>query len=289
MNVIALGFFDGVHIGHAALLNQTVSVSNRLGLDSCALTFDVQPKQFISGKGEPLLNTTQDREYLLKQYVQRVLTLRFDDFLMRMEPQIFIAEKIKPSAAHVVVGEDFRFGYKGEGTSTLLAMECKKFGIGCDIVPLIALDSTTVGSTLIRRLIADGSMEDAVRFLGHAHILSGTVKHGRRLGTTIGAPTVNIEIPEHIVKPAYGVYLTRTFACGQRFPSITNIGVRPTVAENNRPNTETTIFGFSGDLYGEQIRIEFIKHMRNEKRFDSVDRLKAQIARDIETAKEMHG
>jgi riboflavin kinase/FMN adenylyltransferase len=290
MNVIALGFFDGVHIGHAALLKQTATVSSRLGLSSCAMTFDIQPKQFIYGESEPLINTADDREYLLRQYVQRVLTLNFDERLMRMEPRDFISEIIKPNAAHVIAGEDFRFGHKGAGTSANLVNECEKLGIGCDIVPLAAVDGTTASSTLVRRLIAEGDMERAIRFLGHAHILSGIVKHGQKLGTSIGSPTVNIEIPKHIVKPAYGVYLTHAFVCGQLFPSITNVGVRPTVAKSeiNCPNAETTIFGFSGDLYGEHIRIEFLKFMREERCFDSIESLKAQIAQDINTAKSLH-
>jgi riboflavin kinase/FMN adenylyltransferase len=282
MFVIALGFFDGVHIGHAALLNKTAEIAKKLGLLSCASTFDVQPKN------EPLINTAEDREFLLNQYVQHVITLRFDEKLMRTEPRDFIAEHIKPIAAHVVAGEDFRFGYKGAGTSAFLAEECEKHGIGCDIMPIVSPDGTPAGSTLIRRLIAEGEMEHAVKILGHPHILSGTVKHGKKLGTSIGSPTVNINVPEQIVKPAYGVYLTRTFACGQLFPSLTNVGVRPTVAANNCPNAETTIFGFSGNLYGEHIRLEFLEFMREERRFDSIEKLKSQIAADIETALHLH-
>ncbi|MCL2081098.1 MAG: riboflavin biosynthesis protein RibF [Oscillospiraceae bacterium] len=288
MYVLALGFFDGVHIGHAALLDHAAAVAERLGLDSCALTFDAHPRQVISGKPEPLINTVQDREYLLRRHVKNVITLRFDERVMRMAPGAFIRETIKPLAAHVVAGADFRFGYNGTGTSEYLAAECKKLGIGCDVVPIVSLDGVPAGSTLIRRLIAKGNMEAAVRLLGHPHILSGPVEHGRRLGASIGAPTVNLNLPDGIVRPAYGVYLTRVFARGRLLNSVTNTGVRPTVAENGRPNAETTIFGFSGDLYGEHIRVEFLKFMRPEKRFCSVEALRSQIAGDVEAALAEH-
>lgn len=288
MNAIALGFFDGVHIGHAALLKQAAEVSARLGLISCALKFDIQPRQLTSGAGDPLINTSTDREYLLKQHVERVITLHFDEHLMHMSPHNFIADVIKPHAAHVVAGHDFRFGFKGEGTPEFLAKECEKLKIGCDIIPCVELEGTTASSTLIRKLIVQGEMEKAVRFLGHAHILSGMVRYGKKLGTSIGSPTVNLEIPDGVVRPAYGVYLTRTFVNGQLLPSVTNVGVRPTVTQNSRPNAETTIFGYSGDLYGENIRVEFIKFMREEKRFESVELLREQIQRDIQNALDLH-
>lgn len=288
MNVIALGFFDGVHIGHAALLKQAAEAAKRLGLTSCALKFDIQPRQLTSGTGDPLINTSTDREYLLKQHVEHVITLHFDDHLMHMSPHTFINDVIKPNAAHVVAGHDFRFGFKGEGTPEFLADECTKLGIGCDIIPCVELDGMTASSSLIRKLIAEGEMEKAVRFLGHAHILSGTVGYGKKIGTSIGSPTVNLEIPKNVVKPLYGVYLTCTFAKGQLFPSVTNIGTRPTVTQNDRPNAETTIFGFSGDLYGENIRVEFLKFMREEKKFESVEELRAQIQQDISNALDLH-
>ena len=288
MNVLTLGFFDGVHIGHAALLNRAADLSARLGLTSCALTFDIQPGRLTKNDRSPLINTLADREFLLKKYVKRIITLRFDEKMMNMNPLDFISDIIAPNAAHVVVGFDCRFGRGGLGTPELLAKECKRLNIGCDIIPPVTLDGAKVSSTLIRELIANGKTEEAVRHLGHPHILSGLVSHGKGLGSAIGAPTVNIELPDDIVKPLFGVYLTQIFAKGKMWQSVTNVGVRPTVSQNGRPNAETTIFGFSGDLYDTEIRLEFLQFLRSEKQFNSIDELAGQIAADIDEAKRLH-
>lgn len=287
MKVIALGFFDGVHIGHAALLKRAAGLSG----DSCALTFDVPPEFFTKGVRQPLIVTPADRETLLKEYVRETFILHFDSSVMHMNWSDFIDDILvgKLRAGHVVAGHDFHFGYKGEGTPERLVSECARLGIGCDIIPKVELDGVTVSSTYIRSLISRGDMENASRFLGRPYFLSGTVEHGRGLGTALGMPTVNLALSEEIQAPMFGVYQTLTLIDGMRIPSITNVGVRPTVEKNGSPTAETTIFDFNGNIYGKQIRVEFLRFIREEQTFEDLNALRTQVQHDVETVRAMHG
>lgn len=288
---IALGFFDGVHTGHSKLLIRTAEAASERGLTPCVFTFDRHPINEITGHPLPLLNTVDDRSYIINKYygISEVIVAHFDSALMHLPWRSFIRDMMADmyQAKYLVAGWDYRFGYKGEGNPKLLCAEAAALGIGCDIIPEVTLDGITVSSTYIRKLVSEGEMEKAARFLGHPHILSGVVTHGMRLGRTLGIPTINITLPPEIAQPLNGVYASRVIVDdnGLSFPGVTNIGVKPTVTDSGEVVVETHIIGFSGDLYGKLVRLELLKFMRPETRFTDVDGLKNQVLRDIEKAK----
>ncbi|HJC41333.1 MAG TPA: riboflavin biosynthesis protein RibF [Candidatus Intestinimonas pullistercoris] len=283
---VALGFFDGVHLGHGALLHRVGEVSAQKGLVPSAFTFDAHPSSRITGAVTPLLSSPADRADLMRRLygIQDVIVAHFDS-MMRMDWRDFVTEYLvkEHGAAHVVAGHDFHFGYKGEGNPQRLQDLCRELGIGCDIIPKVELEGITVSSTYIRTLIAQGEMERAMEFLGHPHILTDRVGHGKRLGSTLGFPTVNLHFPEGVLVPAHGVYVTRVrFQDGTSRPAVTNIGVRPTVDDGDRVNVEGYILDFSGDLYGQVIRMEFYKKLRGERKFPSLEALRDEIMKNAQ-------
>ncbi len=281
--VIALGFFDGVHLGHAALLRRVAERAEELGAVPAAVTFDGHPENVISGQVRvPLINSPADRGGLMERLygIREVITAHFDRAMMRMDWRDFVTEYLvrEHGAVHLVAGHDFRFGYRGEGTPQRLQSLCGELGLGCDIVPRVELDGVTVSSTHIRALIAQGEMEEAVRFLGHPHILSGPVVHGAELGRTLGTPTANLALPEGVLSPAFGVYACKVILPdGAERPAVANVGVRPTVSDANTVSVEPWILDFDGGLYGQTIRLEFYKQLRPERKFASVEELRAAI------------
>lgn len=284
--VIALGFFDGVHLGHGALLRRVSEVSARLNAVSAAVTFDYHPKTLVGSKCVSLINTPEDREWLMKSVygLDDVIVLAFDRSMMELPWDRFVTEILveRFRAVHVVAGHDYRFGYKGEGNPQRLQQLCARLGIGCDIIDCVELDGVTISSTHIRSLLEQGEMEQANRFLGHPHVLSGTVVHGKQVGRTIGIPTANLMIPERVLVPAYGVYATRVILEDRSCLAVTNVGVRPTVNDGRGVTVEPWILDFDGDLYHKTIRVEFHKQLRGEKKFNSLDELKNEIILNAE-------
>lgn len=286
--VLALGFFDGVHLGHGGLLKKTREVANRLGLPAAALTFDTHPDTLVFGAKVPLLNTPEERKYLMQRLygIDQVLTLHFDRATMEQPWQEFVRKTLvqKYRAAHVVCGHDYRFGAGGRGTPEKLAEECARLGLGFDCIPEIRLEGQTVSSTLIRSLLEGGETAKAVRFLGHPHILTGTVISGRHLGRTLGIPTANLSVSEGILVPKFGVYAARAVFDGQTRPAVVNIGVRPTV-DGHTVTVEPWILDFDGDLYGHTLRLELTDYLRPEQKFASLEALKSEILRNAETVR----
>ncbi len=287
--VIALGFFDGVHRGHGALLRCAAQRAQELHARSAVFTFDRPPKEVVTGKPVYLINSTEDRRELMERIygIDEVIFAPFDDKMMHCSWQDFITELLvrDNGAVHLVAGHDHRFGYKNQGTPELLAAKCRELGIGCDIIPKVEQDGITVSSTYIRTLVEAGEMERAAEFLGHRHCLSHTVCHGQHFGRTIGIPTVNLTVPPNVLVPAYGVYITRVFLPdGSSCAGVTNVGVRPTVSDSGDVTVETFLLDFDGDLYGKKLRLEFYRRLRGEIRFATAQELKEQIHRDIEAA-----
>ncbi len=285
--VIALGFFDGVHLGHAALLRRAKERAAEYGVPAAALTFDQHPDTLVTGEHVALINTRRDRELLLRGLygMDEVLLLHFDRETMHTPWQTFVRDYLvgELDACHVVCGHDFRFGDRGEGTPERLNALCASLGIGCDIIARVTLDGQTVSSTLIRTLIADGQMERANEFLGHPHRLSGTVVPGRQLGRTIGIPTANLAAPAGILQPRFGVYAARvTLESGAVYPAVTNVGIRPTVDDRTNVTVEPWLLGFEGDLYGTTILVEYHRFLRPETKFDGIDALREEILRNAE-------
>ena len=288
--VIALGFFDGVHRGHAALLQRAAQRAKELGVESAVFTFNRPPKEVVTGKKVYLINSTDDRRDLMERLygIDRVIFAPFDDNMMHCSWQDFLHELLirENSAVHLVAGHDYHFGYKNEGNPQLLQEACAKLGIGCDIIPKVELDGITVSSTYIRTLVESGDVERAAQFLGHRHCLSQAVRHGQHFGRTIGIPTVNLTIPEGVLVPRYGVYISRVYLPdGRSFPGVTNIGTRPTVSSSPEVTVETFLLDFDGDLYDRRIRLEFFCHLRGEQRFPDALALRDQIHRDIDHAR----
>ena len=184
-------------------------------------------------------------------------------------------------AAGFVCGEDFRFGHKGQGNAQLLADFCRQRNMPYAIVSAQLLDGIRISSTYIRQLIAAGQMEEAAKFLGHPHILSGVVVSGRKLGRTIGIPTANLQVPAGVILPPRGVYACKVIAEGKEYTAVTNVGSRPTVG-GHHVTVEPWILDFEGDLYGKQISVAFYKFLRPEKKFDSLEQLQVEIQKNAE-------
>ena len=302
--VIALGFFDGVHLGHGALLRTVKETADRLKAVPCAFTFDKSPAAALTGQNIPLLSTVDDRTTLMHQLygIQEMVIAPFDA-MQRMDWEAFIADYLvkKLGVVHVVAGHDFHFGYMGQGNPDRLKEKCALLGIGCDIIKKVERDGITISSTYIRGLIAQGEMERAVEFLGHPYRLTRQVTHGKRLGSRLGFPTVNLRIPEGVIVPAFGVYATHVWVLPD-YPdhqpcipgvgpcmAVTNVGVRPTVEDGDQVTVESFLLDFNGDLYGRTVRVEFYKYLRPERKFPSVEALAEEIQHNADQTREFFG
>lgn len=284
--VIALGFFDGVHTAHGALLRRVKEVAAERNAVPAAFTFDCHPSARLSGRSVPLLTSVEDRAFLMQSRygMEEILVASFDE-MMQMNWADFISHYLagEQSAVHVVCGNDFRFGWKGEGNPERLKSKCAELGIGCDVIGAIELDGIRVSSTYIRTLIESGDMERAAEFLGHPHILSDIVTPGKRLGRTLGFPTVNLHFQPGVIVPAYGVYAAKVYLeDGSEQIAAVNVGVRPTVEEVSEPNVEAFLLDFEGDLYGQRVRVEFYHRIRGERKFPSVEALTREVLRNAE-------
>ena len=278
--IYALGFFDGVHLGHQALLTACRELARKHGCKAGAVTFLSHPDALVSGKAPALLNTIEERKALLTAYgMEDVILLPFDTALMTTHWSDFLAQLAEAGAAGFVCGSDFRFGAGGSGTAKKLSGFCDSHQLPCAIVPQQELEGIRVSSTYIRELIAKGEMEQAAKFLGRPHILTGTVIAGRGLGHTLGIPTANLALSEEQVCPRQGVYACKAFAEGKEYLAVTNIGTRPTV-EGHHVTIEPWLLDFDGDLYGKTITLAFCQFLRPEQKFGSLEELQAEIKKN---------
>ena len=291
--VIALGFFDGVHRGHGALLRRAAEEARRRGCTPAVFTFDRPPKEVITGIPCPLINSPEDRSDLVKRLygIDEMLMVPFDDEMRTTPWDRFVTDILvgRYGAVHLVAGHDHHFGYKNQGSPELLREKCAELGLGCDIIPAVTLDGVTVSSTHIRKLLEEGGVETARAFLGHPHVLTQTVGHGRRLGRTIGVPTANLVAPPHVLLPKRGVYAAKvTLPDGRAFGGVTNVGIRPTVNHGQDVTVEPWILDSDGDLYGQKRRVEFFRRLRDERKFESLEALKTQIQCDAVRTREAY-
>ena len=286
--IYALGFFDGVHFGHQVLLQACRELAEETGSRAGVVTFIGHPDALVHGKTPQLINTPEDRKKLLKEqfHMDAVVELPFDREMMAMPWQRFIGLLQEAyGAAGFVCGHDFRFGNRGMGTAALLQAFCRERNMLCQVVPEQKLDEITVSSTYIRTLLEAGHMEEATRFLGHPHILTGEVISGRRLGRTLGIPTANLLIPEGVVQLRHGVYACKAYVDGQTLLAVTNVGSRPTVG-GHRVTVEPWLLDFDADLYGKQLTLSFYAFLRPEQRFDSLEDLQKEIQKNaVQTRK----
>ena len=280
--IYALGFFDGVHLGHRALLNECRRLAEEKGCLAGAITFGSHPDKLVFGAAPVLINTPEDRERLLRAHMDKVITLPFDEKMHTTDWKDFLELlRREDDAAGFVCGDDFRFGARGAGNGALLSEYCREEKLPCSVVPEQSVHGIRVSSTYIRSLLEAGQMEEANAFLGHPHLLTGSVVHGHQLGRTLGIPTANLPFPTGLAVPKFGVYACLVELDGKKYPAVTNIGTRPTV-QGEGITVESWILDYDGDLYGREITLEFYQFVRPEKRFPSLEALQQEIRRNAE-------
>jgi len=286
--VIALGFFDGMHIGHSALIWRVLDIGEEKNLTPSVITFDTHPRMMLGTENISLINSPEDRAGLIHRVfeINDIIFLHFDKATASMEWDQFINHLVDEfGAKHLVAGFDFRFGKDGKGNTELLKEKCCELAIGCDIIPEVKLDGVVSSSTVVRKLLQNGDMERANAFLGHPHVLTDVVRYGYRLGRKLGTPTINMCFQPGVLIPAFGVYATKVYLDdGSSHVGVTNIGIRPTVDNAGPVTAETHILNYRGNQYGRQVRIEFYSRIRPEIRFSGINELKEQIQKDCNSA-----
>ncbi len=285
--IYALGFFDGVHLGHQALLSACVALAEEKNALPCAITFENHPMSAFTTEYPPLLTQVYDRGVLLRRFgMEKTLLLGTDKEIMSTSWQAFLEDLCDLGAVGFVCGHDFRFGHRGEGDPEKLKAFCEARGLPCVVVPEQLLDGVRISSSHIRALLEAGELAEAERFLGHRHRFTGRVVHGRALGRTIGVPTANLEVPEKQILPKNGVYACLARTKGKEYAAVTNIGSRPTVG-GRHVTVEAWLLDFEGDLYDDYVNLEFIKFLRPERKFDSLEELKAAIEQNARETREI--
>ncbi|MGB9779345.1 bifunctional riboflavin kinase/FAD synthetase [Caldanaerobacter sp.] len=286
--VIALGNFDGFHIGHQKLINEAIFIARNKGLKSAVFTFKQHTSKILEPDNPPELITTLDQkmEILNSFSIDYGIFFDFTRELSLFSPEKFIEEILikKLNMKVAVIGPDYRFGHKGLGDVEVLKAYSSLYSYEVHVVPKVVYEGIVVSSSLIRELIKSGEVEKAALLLNRYFAIKGKVIKGMGIGKMLGFPTANIEIPGEMVLPKKGVYVTIVKIRGKDFISVTNVGFKPTFGEKNL-TIETHIIDFQEQLYEENIEIEFVKRIRDEIKFKSSDELKEQVFRDIEYAK----
>ena len=280
---VALGVFDGVHLAHRAILTAAVSGARAAEATAVACTFDRHPAEVLQPDRAPApITTLEERLGLIAETgVEAVVVLNFTRELASVEPEAFVKEILlgRLRARQVIVGFNHRFGRGARGDARLLEAMAAAHGFQARVVPPMEIEGVPVSSTEIRARLQRGDVARAARFLGRPYAISGTVAAGAGRGRTLGFPTANVASDRPLLLPT-GVYLGRMTVDGRPWVTVVNVGVRPTFGETTLA-IEAHLLDFSGDLYGLPVRLEFLERIRDEKRFGSVDELRAQIERDI--------
>ena len=290
--VVALGNFDGVHLGHQAVLRRAVEEGRRLGLHTVAATFFPHPRFVLWPGNEPKLLTTPEvrRELLLACGVDEVREIRFDRELSKKSPREFVLEVLAGSlsAGVVVVGDNFRFGHKALGDVAELGRCMREVGGEAYAVPISNVFGEDISSTRIRELVAEGEVRQAARLLGRPYLLRGQVVEGDKRGRTIGFPTANVLKDERALAPGRGVYAGHVRVGSEQYGACTNVGIAPTF-DRRDIRIEAYLLSFEGDLYNKVVDVTFEERLRPEKRFSGIGELKEQITRDVEGARNFLG
>lgn len=287
--IIALGFFDGVHLGHQAILHRTAQLAQAGGLASAAITFQNHPRSFLQGRSPQLITSIPKRRRLIEQAgVQAVFVLPFDQQMADTPAEQFATDLVeKYGAVAAVCGESFRFGKNAEGQPQLL----RDMGLEVHICPGVLSDQgEVISSTAIRALVREGEMEKAARYLGRPFSIEGPVAHGHKVGRRLGFPTLNQVPDEAMLLPRRGVYAGQVvLPDGSAYPALTNVGSRPTFTSADIVSVESHLLDFEGDLYGLDIETRLLRFIRPERTFGSAEALQAQIARDVDQARATPG
>lgn len=286
---IGLGNFDGLHIAHMALINTLINESKHRGLESVLYSFTKHPENIIRKKLFTPLITSTNKKVKLLELTQLDYTYfeKFDETFSRMSPEAFVKDILvdRLNMRLAVTGYDYRFGYKGQGDVAYLKELGQKYNFKVITIPAIKVGDDVISSTLIRKYVKKGNMDSAFKLLGRHYSITGTVEKGKRIGNTLGFPTANIYPEEYLLMPMDGVYVTRTLLDGKIYNSITNIGNNPTFNDLKK-SIETYILDYSDNIYGKDIEVFFLKKIRSEKKFNTIDELVEQIKKDIKSARQ---
>jgi riboflavin kinase / FMN adenylyltransferase len=287
---LTIGNFDGVHLGHQAMLAELKRAGNRFGLPACVLTFEPHPREFFAPDQAPtrLTSLREKLELLAQQGVERVHVCRFNYRFAQTTPEDFIERIIAQGlgARWVLVGDDFRFGARRAGDFVMLKQRAPRHGFEVAVLPNVALDGERVSSTAVRQALAAGELERAQRLLGRSYSISGRVMHGDGLGRKLGFPTANVQM-KHNRPPLAGIFAVRLHgAADEPLRGVASLGVRPTVKLGGAPVLEVHILDFDGDLYRRHVRVEFLHKFRDEEKYADLATLTKRIALDVENARE---
>ncbi|MDO5787706.1 MAG: bifunctional riboflavin kinase/FAD synthetase [Phascolarctobacterium sp.] len=288
--VVALGTFDGLHRGHMDVIRTAWAEAHRTGALLAVFTFSNHPYAcFRPDKVPPALITPAQKQSLLRDLgVDVLVDVPFDVSVARIAPEAFLEQLQALGYSCLVVGNNFTYGLRGAGTVETLAASARRLGFKLLVRQLVSDGATVISSTAIRRLIAEGDVEEAAAMLGRRYSLSGIVAHGNERGRLLGFPTANVELAESkLAVPLGGVYAVQVHVNGQRFGGMANIGKNPTFGDVAQPRLETHIFDFSGDIYDQPISIDFVARVRGEVKFASIEQLRNQLAADKQKCQEL--
>ncbi len=285
--VLTLGVFDGLHLGHQKIVATVVERTKAVNAVPTAITFDPHPRAVLAPENAPPLLQTLDQRLGALEFlgIEQTIIVRFSQEFAKTDAEEFLRDVFfsRLKAQEVYLGAGFSFGKNRAGNIELLRKISQELGFFADEVPEIALRGQRVSSSRIRQLLHDGQVNLARRMLARPYGIEGRVVHGFERGRTIGFPTANLNTVNRVV-PRAGVYVTATLIEGKWRRSITNVGVRPTFEDKKEPSIETFVLDWTGDLYGDVIRVRFLHRIRDERKFSGVDELKSQIAKDLRRA-----
>ena len=282
---VTVGKFDGIHQGHEALVSL---ITKQPELKSVMVTFSKSPKQVLFDHDLKFIVTEEERNAILeKQGIDILLVLPFDDTLMHQSPGDFIRMLTgRIHMRYMAVGSDFTFGYKGAGNATLLEKLSTDLGFRLEVIKKIQEDGADISSTRIRELIKKGDVAEASRLLGRPYFIYGPIVHGKHIGTGMGIPTINLVPPEKKLLPPFGVYITTVDIDGRIYHGVTNVGNNPTISDGNSVTVETNLLDVNTNLYDEKATVTFYEFVRPEKKFSSIEELKAEIKKNIRQARD---
>jgi riboflavin kinase/FMN adenylyltransferase len=290
-HAVTIGNFDGLHLGHQAMLARLQDVARSRGLPTCVLSFEPHPREFFTPEQAParLSSLREKAECLRRIGIDRLHVFRFDRAFSALTAEAFIEQVLGRTlqARYVLVGDDFRYGAKRAGDFALLGSLGHSLGFDAEYLPTVEVAGERASSTAVRQALAAGELDHAARLLGRPYSISGRVVHGDKLGRDIGFPTANIQL-KHNRPPLLGIFAVEVCGLnGEPLPGVASLGKRPTVKNPDAaPVLEVHLFDFNAEIYGRRVRVDFLHKLRDEAKYPDLDSLIAQIRRDVDNAKQ---